>query len=60
MNGPVAVPVVCEPVVAAPVVVVVAPVVAAPVVAAEFKAKYPDWTGNAVAADVRKIYTEAQ
>ena len=33
---------------------------AAPMVAAEFKAKYPDWTGNAVAADVRKIYTEPE
>jgi glyoxylase-like metal-dependent hydrolase (beta-lactamase superfamily II) len=31
---------------------------AAPMVAAEFKAKYPDWTGNAVANDVRKIYIE--
>ena len=31
---------------------------AAPMVAAEFKAKYPDWTGNAVANDVRKIYSE--
>ena len=29
-------------------------------VAAEFKAKYPDWTGNAFAADVRKIYSEPQ
>jgi len=29
-------------------------------VATEFKAKYPDWTGNAVAVDVRKIYTEPQ
>ena len=33
---------------------------AAPMVAAEFKAKFPDWTGNAVAADVRKIYAEPQ
>lgn len=33
---------------------------AAKMVTDEFKAKYPDWTGNSVAADVRKIYTEPQ
>jgi hypothetical protein len=33
---------------------------AAKMVAAEFKTKYPDWSGNAVGADVRKIYTEPQ
>jgi glyoxylase-like metal-dependent hydrolase (beta-lactamase superfamily II) len=33
---------------------------AVPVVAAEFKAKYPDWTGGALAADVHKIYEEPQ
>lgn len=31
---------------------------AAQMVAAEFKSKYPDWTGNAAASDVRKIYME--
>lgn len=33
---------------------------AAKMVTEEFKAKYPDWTGNSVGADVRKIYTEPQ
>ncbi len=33
---------------------------AAQIVAAEFKAKYADWTGAAVGADVRKIYSEPQ
>jgi glyoxylase-like metal-dependent hydrolase (beta-lactamase superfamily II) len=31
---------------------------AAQTVAAEFKAKYPDWAGNAVANDVRRIFVE--
>ena len=31
---------------------------AAQAIAAEFKTKYPDWTGNAVANDVRRIYAE--
>ena len=33
---------------------------AAPAVAAQLKSKYPDWTGNAVASDVRRIYAESQ
>lgn len=33
---------------------------AAKMVTDELKAKYPDWTGNAVGADVRKIYSETQ
>ena len=33
---------------------------AAQMVAAEFKMKYPDWTGNAVANDVRRIFVEPQ
>jgi glyoxylase-like metal-dependent hydrolase (beta-lactamase superfamily II) len=31
---------------------------AAQLLAAEFKTKYPDWTGNAVANDVRRIFVE--
>jgi glyoxylase-like metal-dependent hydrolase (beta-lactamase superfamily II) len=33
---------------------------AAQTIAAEFKTKYSDWTGNAVANDVRRIYAEPQ
>ena len=33
---------------------------AAQAVAAQFKTKYPDWVGNAVGNDVRRIYAEPQ
>jgi glyoxylase-like metal-dependent hydrolase (beta-lactamase superfamily II) len=33
---------------------------AAQTIAAQFKTKYPDWTGNALANDVRRIYAEPQ
>ncbi len=33
---------------------------AAQAIAAQFKTKYPDWTGNAIANDVRRIYAEPE
>jgi len=33
---------------------------AAQTIAAQFKTKYPDWTGNALANDVRRIFVEPQ
>ncbi len=33
---------------------------AAQMLSSEFKTKYPDWTGNAVANDVHRIYAEPQ